>query len=153
MKKLMLFLFLLTTVTTAQAQKISPMDFWNANHPEEQNISPFVELAQTLKEKINEGRVDWLMTKDKKEIHFSYVAEVENKKVNCVVVISDYKNDAIIGIKMDNETYTLFPYQESEKEVFQDLVEYVTMLDSKGITKTQLEKINTTLNSLENITK
>src|SRR3989344_4916568 len=86
MKKLMLIFFLsFITATTIQAQKISPMEFWERNQSKEIYITPLIELAQTLKERINEEIFEQFPFQDEeKEIFQSlidYIIALDEKSI------------------------------------------------------------------------
>lgn len=143
------FLFLI--VTSVSAQKMSPMEFWNTNQPEEENVTPLFELAAVLKQKISEGRVDWTIDTELEKIYFSYTAQVNDEEVNCAIAFTNFKNTKNVNIRTGNVIYTTFLLQEKEEqEIFQDLIDYVLMLDKKGITKDKLKKLHSTIQSLNN---
>lgn len=156
MKKLMIILaFLFLAPIVAQAQKTSPMDFWNANHQEEENVTPLLQLAETLKEKIDEGKVDWKISKNKKEIEFIYFYYlfIQNETYIDSVVIKISRQrfyDMEITI---NYLTTYFIFDDEEKEIFENLIDYVTWLDQKGFSKNNLEILNKVSNILQETTK
>ena len=150
MKKLMLIFFLsFITATTIQAQKISPMEFWERNQSKEIYITPLIELAQTLKEKINEGKVNWAVSDDKNSVFFSIVKETEAISDYDIAIVNKKESQKIF-IRINNEIFEQFPFQDEEKEIFQSLIDYIIALDEKSITRNQLQRLNEFNNSLYN---